>query len=793
MGPGRLRVSFVYWSSLTRPLILERDHSKTQIALEYAYRYQEKTGCSIFWVRSDNEANFTKNYSDIARLANLSAELKGVDLLYAVKRWIEEQRRWLIVFDNADNLNIFKPARASHQLHEDKTPSPELLQFVPKSSNGTAIWTSRDGSILGRLISVNEGVEVGKMTFQESLRLFQILSGRPVTDAASESEKELLSHLEMLPLAISQASAYIRKTTIPTKLYVRAFTESEERQSNLLSTEFDEIHRSDVPNSVMHTWLISMKQIAEESECSERILNTIAFLDNRNVTFELLSAAAGAAYSEDQVLLAAARLVEYSFLQRQRAINDEMPVYEQHRLVQLAARKALAPEKSHSYSGKALNIMTDVFPSGVHETWNICKSYLPHSLKAVEWREAEEYCDLAPILLTRMARYYWEQGQSDEAEGLDVQVLELRKAVLGEKHPDTIRTMANLASTWWQQGRSDAAEELQVQVLELRKAVLGEKHPDTLLAMANLASTWQQQGRSDAAEELRVQVLELYKAVLGEKHLDTIMAMANLASTWWQQGRSDAAEELQVQVLELYKAVLGEKHPGTIKAMANLASTWWQQGRSDAAEELDVQVLELYKAVLGEKHPDTIKAMANLASTWWQQGRSDAAEELQVQVLELRKAVLGEKHPGTIKAMANLASTWWQQGRSDAAEELDVQVLELQKAVLGEKHPDTILAMANLASTWWQQGRSDVAEELQVQVLELRKAALGEKHPDTIKAMANLQSIRKDRISHDDVAHPKSDSSDSKPRKQTREPLSLHDRLASFVPRNRFKKSKGRT
>jgi dihydrodipicolinate synthase/N-acetylneuraminate lyase len=185
--------------------------------------------------------------------------------------------------------------------------------------------------------------------------------------------------------------------------------------------------------------------------------------------------------------------------------------------------------------------------------------------------------------------------------------------------------------------------------------------------------------------------------------------------------------------------------------------------------------------------------MANLASTWWQQGRSDAAEELQVQVLELRKAVLGEKHPGTIKAMANLASTWWQQGRSDAAEELDVQVLELLKAVLGEKHPDTILAMANLASTWWQQGRSDVAEELQVQVLELRKAALGEKHPDTIKAMANLQSIRKDRISHDDVAHPKSDSSDSKPRKQTREPLSLHDRLASFVPRNRFKKSKGRT
>jgi hypothetical protein len=69
--------------------------------------------------------------------------------------------------------------------------------------------------------------------------------------------------------------------------------------------------------------------------------------------------------------------------------------------------------------------------------------------------------------------------------------------MLGERHLGTITAMANLALTWRQQGRLDAAEELEVQVLELRKAVLGEKHPDTITAMANLASTWRQQGRSD--------------------------------------------------------------------------------------------------------------------------------------------------------------------------------------------------------------------------------------------------------------------------------------------------------
>jgi hypothetical protein len=108
-------------------------------------------------------------------------------------------------------------------------------------------------------------------------------------------------------------------------------------------------------------------------------------------------------------------------------------------------------------------------------------------------------------------------------------------------------------------------------VLALYKEVVGPKHPDTIRAMANLASTWRQQGRSDKAERLEVEVLALCKEVVGPKHPDTISAMANLASTWHQQGGSDEAERLQVEVLALYKEVVGPKHPDTVRAMTNLA------------------------------------------------------------------------------------------------------------------------------------------------------------------------------------------------------------------------------
>lgn len=59
--------------------------SKTQIALEYAYRRQAETSCSIFWVHADSEATFTLDYTEIARVAGLSPDLKGEDLLRAIQ------------------------------------------------------------------------------------------------------------------------------------------------------------------------------------------------------------------------------------------------------------------------------------------------------------------------------------------------------------------------------------------------------------------------------------------------------------------------------------------------------------------------------------------------------------------------------------------------------------------------------------------------------------------------------------------------------------------------------------
>ena len=64
---------------------------------------------------------------------------------------------------------------------------------------------------------------------------------------------------------------------------------------------------------------------------------------------------------------------------------------------------------------------------------------------------------------------YRRQGHWKESEMLDVVVMEKRKQVLGDDHPDTLASVAKLASMYRNQGRSKEAEALQGLVMDIQE------------------------------------------------------------------------------------------------------------------------------------------------------------------------------------------------------------------------------------------------------------------------------------------------------------------------------------
>lgn len=89
--------------------------------------------------------------------------------------------------------------------------------------------------------------------------------------------------------------------------------------------------------------------------------------------------------------------------------------------------------------------------------------------------------------------------------------------------------MDHLAITYQYQGRREEAEDLEVEVMQTRKKMLGIEHSDTLASISIFASKYLNQGRVKETEKLEVQTLEVYRRVLGLEHTDKLISTANLA------------------------------------------------------------------------------------------------------------------------------------------------------------------------------------------------------------------------------------------------------------------------
>ncbi|KAF6842206.1 Kinesin light chain 5 [Colletotrichum musicola] len=597
-------------------------------------------GFGVFWVHGSTKETFEESYRSIADVLALPRRHDpDVDVLVLVRDWLqrEDVSPWLMVIDNADDIQMLFSKRNSEK---------PITSYLPKRENSKILITSRNSDVAERLTgNIKMNYTVPTMENEQALQLLQKKLGWDVNEAAAS---RLSRTLDCIPLAVNQAAAYINKR-ITWQVTFEQIKREQPRAANLLSL-MSYFHAQNIPEYMLHDY-DSGDIHSKEGSDEDGGTSDIDFEDDLDV------------------------LRGYSLV----TITATPGLLEMHSLVQFSSEH---------------------FPSGVFETWQQCQTLMPHIQPLLDKQPSEERNQLEwSKLLTNVSWYLVMLGNYSRAEVIVRQAVTIRTEILGQEHPSTLTSMANLASTYWNQGRWKEAEELEVRVMETRKTVLGEDHPSTLTSMANLASTYTDQGRWKEAEELEVRVMETSLRVLGEEHPSTLTSMANLASTYRNQGRWKEAEELQAKELEICARVLGEEHPDTLTSMANLASTFWNQGRLKEVEELEVRVMETRKTVLGEEHPDTLTSMANLASTYRNQGRWKEAEELQAKELEICARVLGEEHPDTLTSMHNLAFTWKDLERWEEAIQLLQGCIRHRENLLGEDHPDTI-SSASALSDW---------------------------------------------------------------------------------------------
>ena len=393
-------------------------------------------------------------------------------------------------------------------------------KFLPPGRGGNILITSRNIE----LHRITEGyLEVLEMEEEEALSL--LFKSAQLNDTSEDVQilaKQLVSKLGGIPLAIDQAGAYMMACSCPLEDYLELYAKNHDQ----LIPDPSFKGASDYGSSTYETWEISMKEIeaqaargvelgAVAAKNATTLYKIIAFLHHEDIPEEMFKMAAknykkrdinaeqelGLPLSVtmlDHNVLFLDKMGEWDVVQFQQGIKVLLSfslvrksgkMYSVHGLVNSWNRSRIPDiETNRQISMTRAILACSVELNYSVDNYKFCGLLAPHI--EANYGHAVQLSLLSTVYYddehVRFALVFAHIGSWNKVEKLQVQVMEARKEKFGSLHPDTLRSMANLAVTYWNQGRWDEAEKLQVQVMEARKEKLGSHHPDTLTSMANV-------------------------------------------------------------------------------------------------------------------------------------------------------------------------------------------------------------------------------------------------------------------------------------------------------------------
>src|SRR6266566_4450701 len=615
---------------------------KTQVAVEYAYRYHKEYRV-VLWVRASSPESLVSDFISIAHLLDLRAkdEQDQAIVVTAVKYWLKEHKNWLLILDDADDVQI-------------------ASDFIGSLGAGHVLLTTRtqhSGTFAQR-------IEVKKMELEEGmhflLRRAEILALDMPFDNASNIDRhraqELAQLLDGLPLALDQAGAYIQATACGLHGYLELY---HKRSIDLLGTR-DLRKTSDHPASVVVTLSLAFAGLQEANPAAADLLRLCAFLHPDAIPEEIITAGAAhlgpllepVATNRMKLDFTIADLRRFSLLER----DPDSRTLTVHRLVQEVFKHSMDEQTRRQWAERAVGAVNQAFPDVEFTHWQQCQKLVSHAqvcaASIAQWNLTSPE---AARLLDVTGHYLYQRGRYDQADSFLHQALAVREQVLGPDHPASATSLNDLAELHQAQGKYEEAEPLYQRALAMRESVLGPEHPDTALSLNNLAVLYADQGKYRQAEALSRRALAIKEQVLGVEHPDVSQSLITLALLYQAQSKYEQAEPLYRRALAIYEKALGPEHAYTAGSLTYLAALYLDQGKYEQAEPLSLRALVIKEKVLGPEHPSTATSLNTLARCYQLQGNYEQAELLYQRALTIYEKAFGPQHPDTVKVMKNYA------------------------------------------------------------------------------------------------------------------------------------------
>ncbi|MER6155584.1 FxSxx-COOH system tetratricopeptide repeat protein [Streptomyces sp. NPDC001868] len=727
---------------------------KTQLALEYAHRFMADYDL-VWWTSAEHEDNVV---ASLAQLGNSIGAAGGEDLSLVSQEAVqklargEPTKRWLLVFDNADDPE-------------------DLVRFLPAGGGGHILVTSRNQAWAQKAAPL----PVDVFLRQESV---EHLSVRATSLSAEEADR-VAEAVGDLPLAVEQAAAWLAETATPVDEYLNALAD---QTTHVLDLNPPTAY----PTTVAATWNISIGRLAERSPAAVRLLQLCAFMAPEPISRDLI-------YSREmrnelrkvdpvlqESLMVGQVMREIGRFALAKVDQDDRTI-QIHRLVQAVIRSQLDEEQQRHARHVVHTVLAGARPDKDEPTddpdnWPKFEVIWPH-LRASDIRSCSE--DEPRRLLIDRVRYLWKRGAFPAAQNLAEELLAHWGSLLGEDDRQYLFLRCQLANVLRSRGRFVEAKNIDEDLLERQTRILGPTDAHTYITTSSLASDHAALGNYRKAEKLARDAHKGFSQLLNEAHPRTLMAANNLALALRMVGLYDDAREIDQNTYDRRKKVLGPHHPyslssasslgrdlrevglytdsvtllseayashksalskdfpGTLSCAKSLAVSLRRAGYFEDARRLTKATREQYEAQYDAHTPDSLACDLNWAADLYAADRPEEARQIALATLAEYMRVPGEEHPYTQVALNNLGIYHWACGDAEEAEAVFRRVTRRMAEVLGDQHPHTLFCRANYANVLAEQGRMEEAWALEELARDTLQVVLGAQHPEALAVVAN--------------------------------------------------------
>ncbi|KAF7509591.1 hypothetical protein GJ744_007629 [Endocarpon pusillum] len=720
---------------------------KTQLAVRLAYWFLDRgPEFSVIWIHAASVETCAEGMRTLAEKCGIVEPQTNsvldphfpraslVELLRCVRTWLGHAPawKWLIVFDSADEGDVLTSPLTDfgHSLEVDDAHSFSIIDCVP--ADGYVVFTTKSRAAAAKFSDLKSGkmLEVGRFSLEEATLMLEmgldddLLMGTPIApqqrsltlnfgNAPNEDEiphsvrqyrtdraLELAEKLDCLPLAISQAAAFMNRNRLSTADYLKRMTASSDEMLAELMTRPQPLETQiGVPRSIYDTWRLSYQIIQSRNTLAVDVLAFMSFLEQNSIILSLLQAAFCVG-TDVKLVDALGELRDYALIH-----SGSVPgIFTMQRLVQATTIKWLKERKLDVQWARAvLMTVADKFPDSDNSTsWPECAAWLPHASKILRGPHFETAADKAALasLHLKVGHYYFQTGRWSEARASTEIASSLRVEIFGRWEMPTLDAKDQLILIVRELGLFNLAEATAREVKRHRKRKLGIENELTLKSYRVLSLTLEDQGQYTEALRYAEKALKGFQDLHGATdplHPDILISMYRLGASCELIGNFSKSETLLAQALQgLKQRGQGETQHAS-EVLHRLSHLQRGLGNYRESEESAIASMKLRRELLGSDHPDTTKAYFSAGWSILCQERYQESAAVFTAVVQVCNQKVGAHHAYTYTASYFLAESLKGLGEFGQAKELHSRVLLGRKKALRSHHPDILTSQVGLA------------------------------------------------------------------------------------------------